>query len=307
MQDLLKDQGKITSKAKIDRTELNTLLNLAYYFPEKRICKLKIGDVYVGSNILPFIEFDINKSPRKTEASLESILNSHIKYLIQKKHPVDQDSPLFPGYFDNNNNYSVDRKLKRHIFDFAKYKNFDSIIKYLRRDQYQQLVQAGNHPRRAIQIIAESTGKSPRAIALSLGVPFVSDPSIKQGRKLKKSDKISMDFISHILKIKMFDENEAYKIIEIGFKIFERTLKGESINNMKYILIKHIHSCFSEIEKKFLQPSFNGHNNQIKEKCSNSFDLKLLNDEIITDMVNGLFLYIRQIRGMFLDEELEKK
>ena len=99
MQYLLNDEKIAKSKAEIDSDELNTVLNLALYFTKKRICSLRIKDVYDGMDILPSIIPDENKPPRQTEEPLKTILMSYIKQLGQKTSPIEQDAPLFPLYF----------------------------------------------------------------------------------------------------------------------------------------------------------------------------------------------------------------
>ena len=179
MQNLLNGQKIKNSRVKINETELNTALNLAHHFTNERICNIKIKDVYDSSDILPFIESDINK-PIKTEEHLKNILKFHINYL-QEKNLLGQNKPLFPGYIGD----SGKKKLQRHV-RFSNYRDFNSLRKALRANQYKQLVQAGDNLESRMQKIAKSTGRSARTIARSLSnAPIMSSPSTKQSMKLK--------------------------------------------------------------------------------------------------------------------------
>jgi len=237
MQYLLNDQKIADSSANIDRDELNTALNLAFYFTKKRICSLRIKDVYDGQDILPLIVFDIKKPPRETEESLKSILTSHIDYL-QKKHLIGQEVPLCPGYFGNNG----EKQLQRHIQKFSNHRDFNALKKALRADQYKKLTQENGDSRSRVKKISTITGKSVRTIVGSLyKAPVSSTPFMKRGMKFRGDDQLRflmmLDELVVLPEIQALNEESIYEIINKSFEIIERAFKGTAIEQMKFYLI----------------------------------------------------------------------
>jgi hypothetical protein len=253
MQNLLNDQKIEKSKAKVDKVELNTALNLAYFFSKKRICGLRIKDVYDGSNILSSIKPDADKPPRQTEDGLKDILRGHIGYL-QTRQLIDQDVPLFPGYFGN----SGEKKLQRHISDYSIHRDFNALKKALIADQYNQPAQSGDNSSNQIKAIAGSTGKSERTIARSLNMtPKPSTGSIGHVKKLRGNDPqqqflLMLDSLVVLPKSQALDENEVFEIINKEFKIANYAFKDQAVEKMKYWLIVAIDNRVSEIEKELI-------------------------------------------------------
>ncbi len=186
MQNLLNDEkiNKFKGEQSIE-TELNAALNLAYYFTKKGNLQpdgLKMS-MTVTTSCHPF---SLIKTSRRgsTEDHLKTILMSHIEHL-QQKSSIDQDAPLFPGYFGE----SGEKKLQRHISDYAIERDFNAVKKALRANQYQQQAQADDDFESRVKKIAQSTGRSERTIARSLGeAPAARISSRGQGKKLSDDD-----------------------------------------------------------------------------------------------------------------------
>jgi len=131
---LLNDDKIKNSRTAVDRKQLNTALNLAYYFKKQRICSLKLEDVYDGKDILPLIRFDSKKEPSQPSEPLNEILQAYIDHLLNG-HSINQASPLFPVYWGENGK----KQLQRDIKKFTDYDKFDTVKKYLRTQYSNQL------------------------------------------------------------------------------------------------------------------------------------------------------------------------
>ena len=275
MQDHLNHEKIKEAQADIDETMLNTALEAigVHGFLNKRIGEITIAEVYDGTNIKSEIVRDRKKGPAGTSDDLRDTLITYIDYLKNNHYSVNPNDLLFPWYVGS----SGEKKLRRHIGSYSKYRDTNALKIYCRGNINRQLVEEGKEVNQRINDMAEALGKSARSIrkTVSNATYQSQQKSQKTGLHVKtmkdiwKSKAPSLkdnihkfayidDLIVVLPELDALDTDQAEIWIRRAFDLLDSDKTNNRnnamlVNRIKYSFIKRWHERVEEIEKDLIE------------------------------------------------------
>lgn len=158
----LNDREIEAKKADIDKTVLNNALDLVFSFGFKkdRICSMQIKDAFDGTDLLPEIIVDPNKSRSiSTTGDIGAILEPYISYLSEK-YSVDPQKPLFPEYYDDRGK----KNLQRHTEKYSLYRDLHKLSAESIRYYHDMFAKQGMDAQSIVKAVKDRLGKGERTI-----------------------------------------------------------------------------------------------------------------------------------------------
>lgn len=149
-----------TGRAVIDRTILSQALKMYFWgIPKKRICELKLQDVYVSGKIVDKIDLGKGKFSDSLDDQSKTILLSYVTYL-QSNYPIKSDSPLFPNYHGSSGH----KNLARHMKQFTNFRDFHQLRKSVEESFVDKLEKSGISREESVKAASNHFKRTTRGI-----------------------------------------------------------------------------------------------------------------------------------------------